>query len=464
MLLRAWLHATCVLLLMSALAVDARMKRGKYAFLEPFCTGPEVYVALPWDCTGYVHCSNLGSQRDAYWIECPTNLFYSMEAQTCTWPKDMRRPCPPLKDIIESYCTDNPTMRFQSPDHCAQYFDCSDASFTPGLHPYLKECPFPMLYNPATNMCGERETVNCMERFSPSNKCDYIQHAGGTGAECEMISTPGCEGMQNGPNPYPARLLTPYYLMCQNNRTTSTQMCTDGQVFDPIKLICTKDIDVLAVEVYCAQNLGERIPHPANCARYIDCRAKVSHPQLGRHMAECTYPQLYSATTSRCENFDQVQCTTRYEPRAPCEYATLIGSGSPQNCMGTYFSCVGLPDGANPIPGGLVETRYIMCLNDRTVDVVTCPNGNTFDRLKRICTVSVEQDSVASKCAANPRAILPDPDNCARYFNCSQAAVQASLVKYQAECDYPFLFNTQTMACDDFEIVKCGTRLEPKAP
>lgn len=92
---RGSISVLCVFVL--TLSASARMKRGKYDFLESFCTGPEVYVAIPWDCSGYVHCANLGSQRDAYWIECPTNLYYSMEAQTCMWPKDMRKPCPPLK-------------------------------------------------------------------------------------------------------------------------------------------------------------------------------------------------------------------------------------------------------------------------------------------------------------------------------------------------------------------------------
>jgi hypothetical protein len=91
----ARIFVLCVLVL--SVTIEARLKRGKYEFLESFCTGPEIYVAIPWDCSGYVHCSNLGSQRDAYWIECPPNLYYSMEAQTCMWPKDNSRPCPPLK-------------------------------------------------------------------------------------------------------------------------------------------------------------------------------------------------------------------------------------------------------------------------------------------------------------------------------------------------------------------------------
>ena len=76
------------------LTVEARMRRGKYSFLNSFCTGKEIYNAIPWDCSGYVQCAGQGN---AFWIECPTNLYYSMEAKTCMWPTDLNRPCPPLK-------------------------------------------------------------------------------------------------------------------------------------------------------------------------------------------------------------------------------------------------------------------------------------------------------------------------------------------------------------------------------
>lgn len=76
----------------------------------------------------------------------------------------------------------------------------------------------------------------------------------------------------------------------------------------------------VSIEIYCAQHLNELMANPSNCARFIDCRPSIVHPELGRHQGECTYPQLYSTTTSRCENFEQVQCNTRYEPKAPCKY------------------------------------------------------------------------------------------------------------------------------------------------
>lgn len=72
------------------------------------------------------------------------------------------------------------------------------------------------------------------------------------------------------------------------------------------------------------------------------------------------------------------------------EYANTIGGGTMENCMGTYYSCVGLPDGANPIPGINVNTKYMMCLSDRTIEVKTCPGGNTYDPVLRICTETAE--------------------------------------------------------------------------
>ena len=78
-----------------------------------------------------------------------------------------------LSDFIETYCNKNPTSRFQNPDHCAQYYDCSDASFSPGLGPFLKECPFPQLFNPVNNICADASVVSCYERYTPLNKCKY---------------------------------------------------------------------------------------------------------------------------------------------------------------------------------------------------------------------------------------------------------------------------------------------------
>lgn len=96
---------------------------------------------------------------------------------------------------------------------------------------------------------------------------DYVQHAG-TGAACEAISTPGCSGMPDGPNPYPHRLLTEFYLMCQGNKTISTQNCVNGDVFDPIKLACTKDLDMCKYLIW-AQNATTLLNSPYSNVYFV---------------------------------------------------------------------------------------------------------------------------------------------------------------------------------------------------
>lgn len=65
-------------------------------------------------------------------------------------------------------------------------------------------------------------------------------------------------------------------------------------------------------------------------------------------------------------------------------------------------------------------------------------------------------------CQANPSSIKPDPDNCARYYNCSQ--LNSTLGSYKMECPYPDLFSVATLRCQQFDTVTCTTRKEPKAP
>ena len=76
-------------------------------------------------------------------------------------------------------------------------------------------------------------------------------------------------------------------------------------------------------------------------------------------------------------------------------------------------------------------------------------------------------------CGANPSVVLPDPDNCGRYYNCSMSPGQHTrthslsplkIASYHIECRYPDLFDLTTMHCADFQSVKCPNRTEPQAP
>lgn len=65
-------------------------------------------------------------------------------------------------------------------------------------------------------------------------------------------------------------------------------------------------------------------------------------------------------------------------------------------------------------------------------------------------------------CAANPSDIVPMPDNCAQYYNCTE--MNSRIGGHVMECKYPDLFSTQTRSCQSFETVHCTKRMEPQAP
>lgn len=68
-------------------------------------------------------------------------------------------------------------------------------------------------------------------------------------------------------------------------------------------------------------------------------------------------------------------------------------------------------------------------------------------------------------CIGNEGLLLADPNNCARYFNCSRYAVKyEGFALNQDECPYPQLFSIETGFCEDFPDVNCKGRFIPKAP
>lgn len=78
---------------------------------------------------------------------------------------------------------------------------------------------------------------------------------------------------------------------------------------------------------------------------------------------------------------------------------------------------------------------------------------------------------VPEYCQANPSDILPDSENCAHYFNCSDPSATGVIhrassppLAYRKECHYPDLFDPVTKSCQTFTATNCSQRKEPQAP
>ncbi|XP_078309353.1 uncharacterized protein LOC144617818 [Crassostrea virginica] len=76
-------------------------------------------------------------------------------------------------------------------------------------------------------------------------------------------------------------------------------------------------------------------------------------------------------------------------------------------------------------------------------------------------------------CASQPNLIIKSQIECHRYYNCSSANSSQNnwqwnqelpfwLSKYKYECRYPYLFSEETLRCENYTIVKCGSRYEAK--
>lgn len=84
----------CYISVLTIGLASARLKRGYYPNLIDFCANDEVYVGIPWNCHGYLHCQNANGLKMPFWIDCPASLYYNYGSKTCTWPQNVSQPCP----------------------------------------------------------------------------------------------------------------------------------------------------------------------------------------------------------------------------------------------------------------------------------------------------------------------------------------------------------------------------------
>lgn len=83
--------------------VEAKLKRGRYPQFNDFCTEKDVYVGVPWDCSGYIQCQQGNGIKMTFWLECAANLYFSLKHKTCMWPEDVENPCPRVRGMYHIY-------------------------------------------------------------------------------------------------------------------------------------------------------------------------------------------------------------------------------------------------------------------------------------------------------------------------------------------------------------------------
>ncbi|VDI54945.1 Hypothetical predicted protein, partial [Mytilus galloprovincialis] len=409
--------------------------------------GQQAFTGKLWTDL-YIQCQQ---NRTVAVVHCPTYQVFDPHHRQCISARNIKN--------IDEFCRANPTVIQEYSDSCAMYINCSRTGH------YLVECKYPDLYSPVSKTCQSFKSVTCGKRPEPQKPCDYKQNLCMPGdISCQPCTErlPSCEGLGDGSNPHPYHMWGIEYIVCDKNRTIHVDKCSQGY-FNPRTLTCT--VTVLKVDVidYCKVHSNDVLPDPDNCAKYYRCRDQMS--KFIGQTGDCTYPDLFSTSTKACESFTTVNCGTRKEPQAPCEYQKNICSRTDLTCVpcpDRLPSCVGKPDGSNSFPGKLWSHDYITCLRNRTVTVTQCPQGQFFNPDSKQCTNQISTTDIDSFCTANPTSLKPHPSNCAQYYNCSD--VNSRYGRYLEECTYPDLFSPVTMRCQNYQTVSCDAKHKPKAP
>ncbi|XP_076466662.1 uncharacterized protein LOC143297937 [Babylonia areolata] len=132
---------------------------------------------------------------------------------------------------LQERCQANSTAVFAHPGQCQLYYNCSNDALSRQSYftQYLEECPYPTLFSPVTSRCQAFRDVTCGDRLELVDKCDYLLHKCGVhprycGTPCH-VHNPSCKDLPDGRNVYQYREWSPYFVVCQSNRTVDSGQC-----------------------------------------------------------------------------------------------------------------------------------------------------------------------------------------------------------------------------------------------
>jgi len=83
--------------------------------------------------------------------------------------------------------------------------------------------------------------------------------------------------------------------------------------------------------------------------------------------------------------------------------------------------------------------------------------------IRTVVIWNVFQGYIAHICHENPYARIRDPQHCGQFYDCS-ISVSQHYVDYLMECPYPKMFSDVSRACEEYTMVDCLGRMEPKEP
>ncbi|KAK6195362.1 hypothetical protein SNE40_000811 [Patella caerulea] len=225
-------HYVYLVLSLGFINYTAGLEKGYVPAYDPLCNigyAQERYMAVTWDCTGWIDCiPKVDGGFAAVWTRCPPTLSFSALSRNCV----AKTLCPDQKTTSVAFCQSgmSSNMAFKHPDSCAMFYQCNNTKPHTNLRVYENECGAGFLFDERDAICKPADQVRCGDRVIPSGTCGYRK----------LCKLPECKGAPNGYYALKNAPFTSEYYECITGQFVAIRKCTGaGEIFDPINKNCS---------------------------------------------------------------------------------------------------------------------------------------------------------------------------------------------------------------------------------
>lgn len=371
------------------------------------------YIPDKFDCSSYYVCKNGVKSKKI----CDFGLSYNEERSMCTWPpssmcsskllKPKKATPNAIEEVISRKCppkgSEGKAVKFPHECSCAIYYECKDGQL-------LREtCPNGLIYDYVREVCDYPYRAKCAKK----QKFNY--NFARANSECPPT----------GHARIPHETKCSLYYEC-NNGKKRLQSCLQGHYFNPLIESCdlpwntncnnspigppSNDSNSTSECTECGcNNCITRFPDPQNCSLYYQC-------ENGEKVSKACPEHLY---------YDNVNQICDFPNNVDCKQKCKEGEKQQHECQ-----C----------------NKYYECINGQQV-LKTCPNGQYFDRKKKICVEShtcpgqVDIGCIGTCSSFHSTEYLLHKD-CDKHCVCENGS------PYIVNCPKKQVYNPKSQTCD----------------
>nr|XP_022296328.1 uncharacterized protein LOC111106095 isoform X2 [Crassostrea virginica] len=221
----------------------------------------------------------------------------------------------PDDETIDNICSKHPELIIKTSNDCQTYYNCSGedpelSRWIPMYHfwpsKYKHECHYPFVFSTKSLRCENYTDVDCGSRFLPTWACRYFRN------QCKLshcipcdVRFPNCENKSDGLWPQPSRGFSPWYMICENNRTLRTGYCPTDREWSvqsfPYKGECVhlfaipNDYDSNGLLPSCKEKVDGNYQYKERCDAFYKCENGTASA------IKCPQNTIFDSVKRSCE-------------------------------------------------------------------------------------------------------------------------------------------------------------------